>query len=389
VKSKRFKFRRYRLKQQTADAIRKGHPWIFRDKVSSVLDSVADGQWLQLLDPKEKTVAFGIHQKEGGVAIRILRHGELEPSLGWLKKMLAKALKKREAMRLNNQAFRLLNGENDFFPGVVIDVYGNHGVLQTYHPSVDSLGRYAAAVARQMLNLQSVTWKMPQKRIATASEENRTGEKVRMLFGQRPGVVIVQEEQIQLAADLSAGQKSGTFLDLRGLRRYLASAPLKNKKVLNLFAYTGSAGLACCVAGASQVINVDAAQQSLDFGEKHHAHPNQQWVKADIFPWLKDLSARQKFDWIIVDPPAMATQKTQVPFALTTYQRIYRRAKELLNPGGTIVACCCTSRISPTQFKQCVGASLPSMKPVADLPMELDHHSKFPESNYLKVVVFR
>ncbi len=387
MKSKRFKFRRYRLKQQTADAISKGHPWIFRDKVSSVLEKVADGQWLQLLDPKEKTVGFGIHQKEGGVAIRILRHGELEPSLGWLKKMLLKALKKREPMRQRNEAYRLLNGENDCFPGVVIDVYGQHGVLQTYHPSVDSLGRYAAAVAVKQLGLESMTWKMPQKRITT--DETKSREKVRMLFGKRPGVVVVKEEHISLAADLSSGQKSGTFLDLRGLRRYLSEAPLKNKKVLNLFAYTGSAGLACCTAGASQVINVDAAQQSLDFGRMHHVHPNQQWVKADIFPWLKDLSAREKFDWIIVDPPAMATQKTQVPFALTTYQRIYRRAKELLNPGGTIVACCCTSRISPTQFKQCVGASLPSMKQIADLPMEIDHHSKFAESNYLKVVVFR
>lgn len=384
---RRFRFRRYRLKQQVATAILQSHPWVFRDKVSSVLDSVEDGQWLQLLDPHEKTVGFGIFQKVGGVAIRVLRHGELSPSLAWLEKCIVKAIKKREPLRAQNQAMRILNGESDHFPGVVFDLYGNYGVLQTYHPSVDSLGRWAAAQIRQRLQLEAVVWKMPQKRIGDRNDQ------VRILWGapelaEKPVLVKFREESLTLSAELTSGQKSGTFLDLRGLRRWLASQPLKDKRVLNLFAYTGSAGLACCAAGAKSVLNVDSAQQSLDFGKKHHAHPAQQWLCADIFAWLKTLSPEQKFDLIIVDPPAMASLKTQIPKALATYQRIYKQVLRHLKPGGTVVGCCCTSRISPGEFRHCVQSALRPLKLRQDLPMETDHPAKFAEAKYLKVAVF-
>lgn len=383
MKTLRFRPRRYRLKQITANAVSSGHPWIFRDKVSKSADKFADGQWLELLDPHEKIVGYGIYLKEGGVAIRMLREGPLRPDIEWLHKQVRKALKKREGLRQETDAYRLFNGENDGLPGVVLDVYQGYGVLQTYHPAVDSLGRYLAALVYPLAQLKGLLWKCPQKRIGGPKEA------VRLLRGEVPTIVTFREGPMTLAANLWAGQKSGTFLDLRGLRRWLSEQTLAGQKVLNLFAYTGMAGLACAQAGAREVLNVDAAQASLDFGQRYHNAPAQRWLTADIFPWMKNLGPQEKYDLIVVDPPSMASQKDQVFNALATYKRIYRGLIPHLKPGGKMVACCCTSRISPDQFELAVRESLPTLKVRQRLTMEVDHKPRFAEANYLKVIVLQ
>lgn len=374
--------KRYQLKKAVAEALRNGHPWVFRDKVSSASAVFQDGEWLQLVDQDNKPVGTGIYQAKGGVAIRVLRLGQEPVSVGWLRKQIGKAIAKRAPLTQETDAYRVLNGENDHFPGVVLDVYAGNGVLQTYTPGVDALGRYAAAVASQQLSLKSVVWKTPSKRLDSEDRPNR------LLRGARPHVVKFYEGKLKLAADLWSGQKSGTFLDLRGLRRYLQALDLNGKRVLNLFAYTGTAGLACCAAGAKEVINVDQAQPSLDFGQRYHGHKAQRWVCADIFSWVKGYQA-QPFDLIVVDPPSMASNKTQVGRALATYKRIYAAVHRLLRPGGTIVGCCCTSRISPGEFESTLRQALRGMRRTERLPMELDHKPRFDEANYLKILAFR
>lgn len=381
MKYPRFQFKRLQLKKETAQVVRDGHPWLFRDKLSTATAAFPDGQWLHLVDGENQTVGWGVYQATGGIGVRVLRKGENPPSTGWFRKLVEKAVAKRAPLQAETEAWRVFNGESDKLPGVTLDVYNGHGVLQTYTAGVDSLGRYLAALAREAMGLKSVLWKPPSKR------KGETGA-VRALWGQAPGLVRFKEGGLQLAADLRSGQKSGTFLDLRGLRRWLAEQNLRNARVLNLFAYTGAIGLAACRGGAREVVNVDAAQPSLDFGQKQHAAPAQHWVCADIFRWLGDLPRGEQYDWIIVDPPSMASTMDQVPQALATYRRIYRSLLPHLKPGGTIVACCCTSRISPPRFEQTVRSALGAGRPYRSLPMELDHKAGFSEANYLKVLAF-
>lgn len=379
----RFQPQRYQLKKEGASVVRQGHPWIFREKLSSAAQVFQDGQWLQLVDGENKVVAWGIYQAEGGIAIRILRKGPIPPDRTWIRKTVEKALAKRNPVRRETEGYRAFNGESDRLPGIVLDIYQGYGVLQTYTQGVDSLGRYVAALACEMLSLKGLVWKLPSKR--KDSESSRA----RWIRGRSAGVVRFQEGTLQLAADLRSGQKSGTFLDLRGLRRWLTEQPMRGNRVLNLFSYTGAIGLACCQAGATEVLNVDAAQASLDFGEKYHQAPAQRWICADIFRWLPQLSPRELFDWIIVDPPSMASQMDQVPQALAVYRRIYRQLRQHLKPGGVIVACCCTSRISPQRFEQVVRQALGGAKIWQRLPMEADHKPSFSEANYLKILAFR
>lgn len=372
----------FTLRRNVCDGLESGHPWVFRDKVGREAAQLHDGEWLRLMDPGGHMIGTGLYQSEGGVAIRVLRLGQRPVTVDWLKSQLDVAIRKRAPLLKETDAYRVVNGESDGFPGIVVDVYGSTAVLQTYAPGVDSLGRYLAGQVVQRLGLASLIWKAPSKRVGGGQHANR------LLRGPRPFVVKFHEGELELAADLFAGQKSGTYLDLRGLRRYLAQLDLQGKRVLNLFAYTGMAGVACAEAGAREVINVDQAQASLDFGRRYHKQPQLKWECADVFDWVASLPKGQ-FDLIVADPPSMASNKGQVPKALQTYHRLYSTLLDKLKPDGTLIACCCTSRISPQEFLEKVSFALRPMSRKLALPMEIDHQPAFSEADYLKVLVFR
>ena len=369
------------LKRPVCDNIESGHPWVFRDKIAAADSNLPDGAWLQLRDPDGFVVGTGLFQAQGGVAVRVMRRGPDLVTVDWLKKMVETAIAKRKPLWNETDAYRILNGESDGFPGIVVDLYAGVAVLQTYVPGVDALGRYLVGLVADRLQLETVVWKEPSKRVGGGGQGNR------VLRGMRPYVVRFHEGPLKLAADLFAGQKSGTYLDLRGLRRFLCAQNLHGQKVLNLFAYTGMSGLACSQAGAKEVVNVDQAKASLDFGKRYHRTDSQTYVAADIFKWVDSIKDKE-YDWIVVDPPSMANNKTQVDRALATYRRLYKTLAKKLKPKGVIVACCCTSRISTREFEQTVGRALGSKKLHSRIPVEIDHQPSFQEANYLKILVY-
>lgn len=369
------------LGRAVCEGLAQGHPWVFRDKIGQP-KSLQDGDWVRLLDPREKVVGTGIYQAQGGVAVRIFRHGRGPLNAEWLKQLVDRAIKARGDLPAQTNAFRVINGESDGLPGIVLDVYAGTGVLQTYAPGLDGIGRYVAGLVADRLELQGLIQKTPSKRVGEAESAHR------LLRGRRPYVVRFEEGSLKLAADLYSGQKSGTYLDLRGLRRFLLAQDLRGQKVLNLFSYTGSVGLACAQAGAKEVVNVDQALPSLEFGRRYHAHPAMKWVEADIFEWM-DHIARDEYDLIIVDPPSMAGNKNQVAKALKTYHKLYSTLLPKVKPGGAVVACCCTSRISRREFEEKVSFALKDMKRIANLEMEPDHEPGTPEADYLKIMVFQ
>lgn len=366
--------------------VNSGHPWLFRTHLSSAAEVFKDGQWLALYSGSNKVVGFGIYAQEGLIGVRLLKRGDVPPHTSWLKKMLEKAWIKRInwAKEHRFEAVRLLHGESDGLPGVVLDQYGEYAVLQTYSSSVDAIGRYAAKWFCKQQGLKGILWKFPVKR-------KNQKLKDRVLYGQAPSMVSFLEGNLRLTVEIGEGQKSGAFLDLRGLRQWLAGQKLEGKRILNLFSYTGTLGLACDVAGAKEIWNVDISEGALEAGKKFHAkNPDKyRWISADVFEWISTLSPTEKFDLIIVDPPMMASRTEQVPVALRAYRRIYRAVLGNLNPGGIIVGACCTSRISRKLFDQEVSAALSNtMKRKAVIPPEPDHPVGFAEADYLKINVY-
>jgi 23S rRNA (cytosine1962-C5)-methyltransferase len=398
--------RRYQLRKASLRLVESGHPWLFRGQLSSAAQVFRDGQWLALVGPDNRPVGSGIYEAEGAIAVRVLERSTRRPDAAWVEERVKAALARRAPLAGETDAFRAVHGESDGLPAVVVDVYGDTAVLMTYSAGAEAMGRLAAAQVRRQLGLRRVLWKPAHRRRGPGPSGGPAGRPLgpthggaraadgglRALFGDVPaGPLRVREDGLDLWLDVAAGQKSGAYLDLRGLRRWMTGQDLGGKRVLNLFSYTGWLGLAAERAGAALVCNVDSSQAALDLAARHHAGARQRFVAADVFEWLP-AQARDPadlFDLVIADPPPMTSRMTQVERALSAYRRLYRAAAHLVAPGGSVAACCCTSRVSERAFVAAVTAGLgPGFRLERRLPPEIDHPVGFPEADYLKIVLF-
>ena len=200
-------------------------------------------------------------------------------------------------------------------------------------------------------------------------------------------MVHITEHGLSFAIDLATGQKTGTYLDLRGLRREVAAAPLAGARVLNLFAYSGMLGRAAEAAGATAIVQVDASERALAFAAAHHTGDpaRHTFVTADVFAWLPAFTA-PPFDLVLVDPPSMTSKAAQVPSVLAAYRKLYRAAAHHVRPGGTLVAACCTSRIERAVFHRTVREALGEPFTLHhEIPPEPDHPVGFAQADYLKI----
>jgi 23S rRNA (cytosine1962-C5)-methyltransferase len=372
---------RYQLTKHALAILEGGHPWIFRDQLSSAALALADGQWLALYGPSNQIVGHGVYQAEGAVGIRILTRGAERPTAASLGATLDAAIARRAPLAAETDAVRLVHGESDGLPGVVIDRFADVAVVQAYAPGLFGLARWAAL----RTDAPVVVEKPPRR-------GRGGGEGVRALRGAVPELVRFREGPLQLVASPATGQKSGTFLDLRGLRRDLAARDLAGARVLDLFSYTGGLGLACEHAGAAAITHVDASETALALGAAHHARePSRHtWVEADVFDWLPGLDPAARFEVVIVDPPSMTSSMEQVARVLATYERLYKQVRRHVADGGLLIACCCTSRVARGAFRHAVGGALGrGFGLERELPAELDHPVGFPQADYLKILIFR
>ena len=388
--------RRYQLRKSSLRVLASGHPWLFRGQLSTAAGVFRDGQWLALVGPDNQPVGSGIYESEGAIAVRVLERSPRRPDAAWVDERVAAALGRRAPLQAETDGFRALHGESDGLPAVVVDVYADTAVLLTYSTGAEALGRLAAAHVRRRLGLERVLWKTAHRRRGQADRG------LRALYGDLPaGPLRVREGALELWVDVAAGQKSGAYLDLRGLRRWLGEQDLSGQRVLNLFSYTGWLGLAAERAGARLVSNVESSAAALELAARHHGGPAQRFTEADVFEWLPAQAQAHvqgrdeagagdaEFDLVIADPPPMTSRMTQVDRALSAYRRLYRAAAAMVAPGGHVAACCCTSRVSERAFVTAVAAGLgPGFRFERRLPPEVDHPVGFPEADYLKVVLF-
>lgn len=378
--------RRYQLRKE-AIGVALRHPWIFRDHLSSAASVLRDGELLRLVDGQNAVVGHGFYEASGAIAIRMLRRGAALPDAAWLRGQLTTAVARRAELATRTDAIRLVHGESDGLPAVVVDRFADTLVVSSYAAGADALARYAAhALGRRGLVDPIIG---PARHVVLRPAHLRQGpaEPARTLRGSPPAVVSITEHGLSLAVDLASGQKTGTYLDLRGLRRELAAAPLAGARVLNLFAYSGMLGRAAEIAGAGTIVQVDASERALAFAAAHHTGDpaKHTFVAADVFRWLPELTA-EPFDLVIVDPPAMTSKATQIPAVLAGYRKLYRAAARHVRPGGTLIAACCTSRIERAVFHQTVREALgPPFTLHHEIPPEPDHPIGFPQADYLKL----
>ena len=210
------RFRRYQLTKEAVAVVYRDQPWIFRDHLSSAAKVFHDGDWLRLVDGTNKVVAYGVYDAEGAIAIRIVRRGEAKPDAPWMRATLKTALAKRAPLAKRTDGLRLVHGESDGLPGVVVDRFGDVLVAQSYARGADGLTRFAAiAIANEL--------RIPTVLLRPAHRRKGEDPPSRVLRGTAPDIARFTEDGIAYAVDLAGGQKSGTYLDLRGLRHAITT----------------------------------------------------------------------------------------------------------------------------------------------------------------------
>jgi 23S rRNA (cytosine1962-C5)-methyltransferase len=326
---------------------------------------------------------------ESPVALRIFSSRQ-KPDAAWVQARIAEAWALRRPLRETTDAFRLVYGEGDALPGIVVDYYGGYCLLVTYSSSVECLVDW---VTRALIELPGVRGVV--RRSAGRSDQ------LEVLAGGAPTKdLVVSEGSWRLRVNLPEGQKTGLFLDHRDNRLFVAGL-CKEASVLNLFCYTGAFSLAALAGGARQVTSVDAAAPSIqaareNFALNGHDPEKFEFVVQDVFEYLERVrDERRRFDVVVSDPPSFAKRREQQRLALKAYRKLAVLGMRVTTPGGIYVAASCTSQVSPDQFRQTLVEAAERVNRRVQLIHEAYHavdHPVFvghPEGRYLKCFVTR
>ena len=385
------------VKPAAVRAIRAGHPWLFEDSIRRLSHEARAGDLAVIFDQDRDFLAVGLYDPTSIIRVRVLQANQPAPiDKAWLQATIRKAAAIRAGLPAQGTtAYRLVHGENDGLPGVVVDRYQDTLVLKLYTPAwVPWLGLLLPA----LLEVQ------PAARIVLRLSRQLEAQPD-LLYGLDDGTLVLgdpfnglvefQENRLRFRADVFRGQKTGFFLDQRENRAKLETL-CSSAKVLNLFAYTGGFSLYAARGGARSVLSVDLSQPALEAAAANFAlNPTatancQHETRAgDVFEVLEELVAgRQQFDVVVVDPPSFARRQEDVPGALAAYRRLAGLSLRCVRPGGWWINCSCTSRIQAADFyelnmRQADQAGF-ELADVHHTEHPIDHPVTFAEGAYLK-----
>ncbi len=392
-------------------AIRRGHPWLFDQSIthqSSPENTNRPGDLAVIFDSKRAFLAIGLYDPTSPLRVRILQARQPATiNTDFFKTRLTNAILDRydlvDPARTN--AYRLVHGENDGLPGLVIDRYADTLVLKLYTPAwVPHLPQVLEALlaltslqpaARILLRFSRALLKQPR---------NLHGLADGLILHGPPltGPLLFQENGLTFEADPILGQKTGFFLDQRDNRARL-EAHTAGKSVLNVFAYTGGFSLYAARGGATHITSVDLSAPALAAAERNFAHnqhipavatAQHETLAADAFAALEQFAHQNRtFDVVILDPPMFAHTQAQVEAALHAYQRLTRLGLAVLAPGGLLVQASCSSRISAEDFFALLHyAANEASRPLDEITRTThpaDHPITYPEGAYLKCMFAR
>ena len=399
------------LKPHKEESLKRFHPWVFSGAIARIVLDAAhkaaapeEGELVCVESANGETLGVG-HWQVGSIAVRILAFGVSELSADFWEQRIRAAYRVRETLGLirpDNNTFRLIHGEGDFLPGLIVDVYADTAVVQAHSVGMH-LCREAVAEALVTVvpQVQNVYYKSDDTLPFKAPIE---GEKVGYLRNTAiPGFRDTEEfwsteNGLAFRIDWLKGQKTGFFVDQRE-NRALVERYAANKEVLNMFCYTGGFSLYALRGGAKCVDSVDVSQKAIDLVNANVAHnfpkaKNHTAVTADAFEYLTaQKNAGRTFDLIILDPPAFAKHRDAVKNALRGYQRINAKAIEMIRPGGILFTFSCSQAVDKEAFRLAVFSAAASVgrkvRILHQLHQPQDHPINIyhPEGEYLKGLV--
>jgi 23S rRNA (cytosine1962-C5)-methyltransferase len=396
---------RLRITAAAESAVRSGHPWVFCDSVLDLNRPGQTGELAVIYDRKDCFLAVGLFDPDSPIRVRILHAGkpQMIDHAWWQARLEQAVARRRDLFDAQTTGYRLIHGESDGWPGLVLDRYDTTLVLKLYTaawlPRLDD----TLALLKENVPCQRIILRL-SRNIQTVAEKQYQRCDGKVVFSEHAvpeagAPIIFLESGLRFEADVLRGQKTGFFLDQRENRREVETlAP--GRRMLNAFSFSGGFSVYAARGGATAVTDLDISAHALASAQRNFAL-NQNFpgvaachhdtAQGDAFEWLADSAA--KFDLVVLDPPSLARRTTEREGALRAYERLATLGIARLAPDGILVAGSCSARVPAEEFFEIIrraaaksGRKFAELKTLRHPP---DHPATFKEGEYLKVIYLK
>lgn len=382
------------LKRNEDRRIRNGHLWVFSNEIDKIEEGIANGDLVLLHDSKGALLGTGFYNKNSLIAVRILSTSGIEDLKADFRIKLLNAYKLRKELYPSADSFRLSFSESDYLPGLIIDKYNNTFVLQVYSFGMEKNISLIADILKEEFHAENI--------FSKNEAYFRTLEGLPVEDSVYLGEIkneLINDGNINYHINFEKGHKTGFYFDQRD-NRFFVERLANGKNVLDAFCNSGGFGLHAAKAGALRVTFVDSSAHEIESAKENFKLNNltneTEFIEEDLFNYLeKSATAGTKFDIVIVDPPAFAKSRKNIPTAKKGYERLNKLALQCIKPGGYLVTSSCSYHITRDDFISAVSAaSVKAGRPVQLVyfnSASMDHPKlpSMPETSYLKFGVFR
>jgi len=389
-------YKKIYLKPKKEESLRRFHPWIFSGAVARKDNDIAEGEVVEVYTSNNEIIAVG-HYQIGSIEVRVLSFQQREINASFWEEKLAIAYDLRKSIGVvseTNNAYRLIHGEGDNLPGLIIDIYGNTAVMQSHSVGMHENRKDISHALQEVLgeSLKNIYYKSE----TTLPYKADLGAENEYLLGGKDVTDIAVENNLKFHADWLKGQKTGFFIDQRD-NRSLLEKYAKDRKILNMFCYTGGFSFYAMRGGAKLVHSVDSSAKAIMLTEKNvelnFSNDDRHTAFAeDAFKYLGKME-NGEYDLIVLDPPAFAKHRGAIKNALQGYKRLNAVAFEKIAKGGILFTFSCSQVISKDMFRLAVFSAAAisgrSVKILHQLTQPADHPINIyhPEGEYLKGLV--
>jgi 23S rRNA (cytosine1962-C5)-methyltransferase len=382
------------LRRNEERRIKSGHLWVFSNEVLEIDGDVSNGDIVEIFDFKENYLGSGFYNKSSLISVRLLGKDYKGDYPGYVSSAIKRAYDLRKQFYPYSESFRLVFSESDFLPGLIIDKYNNTFVIQVYSFGVQKNIDAVVDVLKKQFNAGNIFSRNESyfRKLEGLPEEDE------IYFGSM-GEEIIDDGDIKYKIDFSNSQKTGFYFDQSDNRKFIGRI-VGGKSVLDAFCFSGGFGLHAAKAGASSVAFVDSSKTEIE-NAKYNLELNgletlAEFIESDVFDYLEECnSLNKKFDVVMLDPPAFAKSKKNIPAAIKGYTKLNKLALNAVNEGGFLVTSSCSYHIKQNDFIEAVSSAAAK----AGRTIQLIHvagasldHPRLPameETSYLKFAVFK
>jgi 23S rRNA (cytosine1962-C5)-methyltransferase len=379
------------ISQRGVERILSGHPWIYRTDVANA-SAAEPGAVVHVLDKRKRFWGQALYSSQSQIALRMLTRERREFDRAFLAERIAAAATYRKVVADGAEAYRVVAADGDLLPSLVVDRYGDHFVLQTLSQGMERLKRVIVEILQEQFAPRAIL----ERNDAAIRQLEGLPEQKGLLAGEGASEVVCHENGVRLAYDLLGGQKTGGYLDQRETRA--AARRYARGRLLDCCTYTG--GFAVTLAAqCDSVLAVDSSTAALRLARRNqelNSLPNIEWCEANCFDFLKAADQQgQRYDTIVLDPPAFARQKSSLQSALRGYKELNLRALKILNPGGFLLTCSCSFYVSEADLLGAIASAALDARRTAVVverrAQSRDHPILLtvPETHYLKCLILK